>query len=128
MTLKNTLDRITYLLRQLQHKDKFSKDDFISSLQSLLLFVGQTLVQRDSFSERLTKYNTQLWISHLRGHVACHKCSAPVPLDFFVGSKGLDGRQFTSNTKDRLIELLEFPPIDEDYIKNNPIPDFFPEI
>ena len=128
MTLKNTLDKITSLLRQLQYKEKFSRDDFISSLQSLLLFVGQTLVQRDDFSEKLNGYNTQLWISHLRGHVECHKCSSPVLLDFFVGSKGLDGRQVTSATKDRLIELLEFPPIDEDYIKNNPIPDFFPEL
>ncbi len=128
MTLKKTLDKITSLLRQLQYKEKFSRDDFISSLQNLLLFVGQTLAQRDNFSEELNKYNTQLWISHLKGHIECHKCSTSIPLDFFVGSKGLDGRQFTASGKDRLIELLEFPPIDQEYIKNNPIPDFFPDL
>lgn len=127
MTLKETLDKITEILRCIQYAQQ-SKEELITSLQNLIYLVGQVLVQRDSATEKLNQYNNQLWISHIVGQVECPECSASLPLDFFVGSKGISGKPLTAGSKDDLIELLEFPPITKDDLKNYPIPDFMPDL
>lgn len=127
MTLKETLDKITEILRLIQYSDQ-SKEEIINLLQGLLYLVGQVLVQRDDANEILTKYDNQLWISHIIGEVDCQDCKSHIPIDFFVGSKGISGKFLTAATKDQLIELLEFPPITADDLEKFPIPDVMPEM
>lgn len=127
MTLKETLDKITEILRLIQYNDQ-SKEELIDLLQNLICLVGQVLVQRDDANEQLTKYNNQLWISHIAGEVDCPTCQTQIPIDFFVGSKGLTGKPLTAGNKDELIELLEFPPITKDDLDKFPIPDVMPDL
>lgn len=127
MTLKETLDKITDILRAIQYNNK-TKEELVTLLQSLLCLVGQVLVQRDDATEKLNQYNMQLWISHIQGEVDCPGCKQNIPIDFFVGSKGLTGKYFTAATKEHLIELLEFPPITREDLANSPIPDVMPEL
>jgi len=127
MTLKDTLDQITKILRAIQYADQ-SKEELISLLQSLIYLVGQVLVQRDDAAEKLKKYNSQLWISHILGQLECPDCTCQIPIDFFVGSKGVTGKPLTAATKDELIELLEFPPITKEDLEECPIPDFMPDL
>lgn len=127
MTLKETLDRVTKIMRALQYKDH-PKEELVDILQSLIVLVGQVLVQRDDATEKLNQYNNQLWLSHIMGQVECPDCSCGFPIDFFVGCKGIDGKPLTAATQDELIELLEFPPITKEDLKNSPIPDFMPDL
>lgn len=127
MTLKDTLDKITEVLRHIQYTEKLSKDELVASLQNLILLVGQILVQRDTATEQLKQYDNQLWISHIVGHLDCPDCTTQIPIDFFVGSKGVAGKPLTAGTKDALIELLEFPPITKEDLARSPIPDFMPD-
>lgn len=127
MTLKETLDKITEILRCIQYANQ-SKEELVNLLQNLICLVGQVLVQRDDATEQLKRYSNQLWISHIVGHIDCPECSTQLPIDFFVGSKGVAGKPLTAQTKDQLIELLEFPPITREDLANSPIPDFMPEI
>jgi len=127
MTLKDTLDQITTVLRAIKYADQ-NKEELITSLQSLIYLVGQVLVQRDDAAEKLKKYDNQLWISHIMGEVECPNCTCQIPMDFFVGSKGIDGKMLTALSKDELIELLEFPPITREDLEKCPIPDFMPDL
>jgi len=127
MTLKETLDKITEILRAIQYSNH-SKEELVCLLQNLILLVGQVLVQRDDANEQLTRYNSQLWISHIIGEVDCPDCKVQIPIDFFVGSKGLSGKPLTAATKDQLIELLEFPPITKEDLDRSPIPDMMPDL
>ena len=127
MTLKDTLDQFTKVIRALQYKEH-PRDELIALLQNLIVLVGQVLVQRDDATEKLKKYDKQLWISHILGQVECPDCSCQFPIDFFVGSKGVDGTPLTAGTVDQLIELLEFPPITKEDLKETPIPDFMPDL
>jgi hypothetical protein len=127
MTLKDTLDKITEILRCIQYAQQ-TKEELASSLQNLIYLVGQVLVQRDAAAEQLKKYDNQLWISHIVGHIDCPECTAQLPLDFFVGSKGVAGKPLTAATQDDLVELLEFPPITKEDLKEHPIPDFMPDL
>jgi len=132
MTLKETLDRITEILRCIQYANQ-SKEELINLLQNLIYLVGQVLVQRDTATEELQRYNNQLWISHIVGELECPGCisrgeEGKIPLDFFVGSKGIGGKPLTAATQDELIELLEFPPISKDDLKASPIPDCMPDL
>ena len=127
MTLKETLDKITEILRIIQYSNQ-SKEEIINLLQSLLYTVGQVLVQRDDANETLNKYDSQLWISHIMGEIDCPECSHNIPIDFFVGSKGIGGRPLTAGSKNELIELLEFPPITKEDLRKSPIPDFLPDL
>jgi hypothetical protein len=127
MTLKDTLDKITEILRCIQYANQ-SKEELIASLQNLIYLVGQVLVQRDSATEQLQKYDNQLWISHICGQVECPECDTQLPIDFYVGSKGVLGKPLTAATRDELIELLEFPPITKDDLKECPIPDYMPDL
>jgi hypothetical protein len=127
MTLKETLDQITKIVRALQYKEQ-SREELIILLQNLISLVGQVLVQRDDATEKLNKYNKQLWISHILGQVECPECNCGFPIDFYVGSKGIDGKMLTAGNMDQLVELLEFPPITKDDLKEHPIPDFMPDL
>jgi len=127
MTLKDILDQFTKVIRALQYKEQ-PKEELISLLQNLIFLVGQVLVQRDDATEKLKRYDKQLWISHIMGQVDCPECSCQFPIDFFVGSKGIDGKTLTAGTVDQLIELLEFPPITKEDLKDCPIPDFMPDL
>jgi len=127
MTLKETLDQITKIVRALRYKEQ-SREELVTLLQSLISLVGQVLVQRDDATEKLSKYNKQLWISHIMGQVECPDCSCNFPLDFYVGSKGVDGKMITAGTMDQLVELLEFPVITREDLKEHPIPDFMPDL
>lgn len=127
MNLKETLDKITEILRCIQHANQ-TKEELIDTLQNLLILVGQVVVQRDTANEELHRYNNQLWISHIVGQLDCPGCNTNIPLDFFVGSKGVDGRPISAPTKDKLIELLEFPPITREDLLRNPIPDYMPDL
>ena len=127
MTLKETLDKITEALRSIQYNNQ-SKEELIQLLQGLLYLVGQVLVQRDDATEKLIKYDNQLWISHIIGEVDCPECKNQIHLDFFVGSKGVGGKPLTAATKDQLIEFLEFPPITRDDLDKFPIPDVMPDL
>jgi len=127
MTLIETLDKITEILRTIQYANQ-SKEELIILLQKLVCLVGEVLVQRDSAAEELKKYNSQLWISHILGEVECPECNHNIPIDFYVGSKGIGGRPITAGSKDELIELLEFPPITKEDLKKSPIPDFLPDL
>ena len=127
MTLKETLDKITEILRTIQYANK-SKEELVMLLQSLIQLVGQVLVQRDSATEQLTQYDKQLWISHIIGELECPDCTSNIPLDFFVGSKRVTGKTITAATKNELIELLEFPPITKEDLHSSPIPDFMPDL
>ena len=127
MTLKETLDKITEILRCIQYANQ-SKEELLLLLQNFIFLVGQVLVQRDDATEQLKRFSSQLWISHIIGHVDCPECVTQIPIDFFVGSKGIGGKPLTSPNKDQLIELLEFPPITREDLANSPIPDFMPEI
>lgn len=132
MTLKETLDRITEILRCIQYANQ-SKEELVTLLQNLIYLVGQVLVQRDDAAEELKKYNNQLWISHIVGEIECPACidrghDGKLPIDFFVGSKGAMGTPITAATQDELIELLEFPPITKDDLKASPIPDCMPDL
>tara|TARA_B100001109_G_scaffold238901_1_gene221052 strand:+ start:162 stop:545 length:384 start_codon:yes stop_codon:yes gene_type:complete len=127
MTLKETLDQVTKIIRALQYKDH-PKEDLIGILQNLVILVGQVLVQRDDATEKLKRYDRQLWLSHIMGQVECPECNCGFPIDFYVGSKGVDGKPLTAATQDELIELLEFPPITQEDLKNSPIPDFMPDL
>ena len=97
MTLKDTLDQFTKVIRALQYKEH-PRDELIALLQNLIVLVGQVLVQRDDATEKLKKYDKQLWISHILGQVECPDCSCQFPIDFFVGSKGVDGTPLTAGT------------------------------
>lgn len=127
MTLIETLDKITEILRTIQYANQ-SKEELILLLQKVVCLVGEVLVQRDSATEELKKYSSQLWISHITGDIDCPDCSHNIPIDFFVGSKGIGGRPLTAANKDELIELLEFPPITREDLKKSPIPDFLPDL
>jgi len=127
MTLKETLDKITEILRCIQYANQ-TKEELVILLQNLIYLVGQVLVQRDSATEELNKYNNQLWISHITGQVDCPDCAVAIALDFFVGSKGIGGKPLVAESKDQLIELLEFPPISKDDLDRSPIPDYLPEL
>lgn len=127
MTLKETLDKITEILRSIQYSNQ-SKEELIQLLQNLIFLVGQVLVQRDDANDQLVKYNNQLWISHIIGEVDCPDCKSQIPIDFFVGSKGLGGKPLTAATKDQLIEWLEFPPITREDLDRSPIPDVMPDL
>lgn len=127
MTLKETLDRITEILRLIQYNNQ-SKEELIVLLQNLICLVGQVLVQRDDANEQLNKYNNQLWISHILGEVDCPNCRTHIPIDFYIGSKGVDSKPLTAASKDALIELLEFPPITKEDLDKNPIPDVMPDL
>jgi len=132
ITLKETLDRITEILRCIQYANQ-SKEELVILLQNLIYLVGQVLVQRDTAAEELQRYNSQLWISHIVGEIECPDCvtrgeDGKMPIDFFVGSKGAMGQPITAATQDELIELLEFPPITKDDLKKSPIPDFMPDL
>jgi len=127
MTLKDTLDQFTKVIRALQYKEH-PRDELIALLQNLIVLVGQVLVQRDDATEKLKKYDKRLWISHIMGQVECPECNIGFPIDFFVGSKGVDGKPLTAGTIDHLIELLEFPPITKEDLKETPIPDFMPDL
>jgi len=127
MTLKETLDKITELLRIIQYGNQ-SKEELIQLLQNLICLVGQVLVQRDDANEQLDKYNNQLWISHIIGEVDCPTCKTQIPIDFFVGSKGIAGKFLSASSKDELIELLEFPPITKEDLEKSPIPDVMPDL
>lgn len=127
MTLLETLDKITEILRTIQYANQ-SKEELVNLLQKLICLVGEVLVQRDSATEELKKYSNQLWISHITGEIDCPDCSHNIPIDFFVGSKGIGGRPLTAGSKNELIELLEFPPITKDDLKRSPIPDFLPDL
>jgi len=127
MTLIQTLDKITEILRTIQHANQ-SKEELIVLLQKLICLVGEVLVQRDSATEELKKYSNQLWLSHITGEIDCPDCTHNIPIDFFVGCKGIGGRPITAASKDELIELLEFPPITKEDLKRSPIPDFLPDL
>jgi len=127
MNLKETLDKITEILRCIQHANQ-TKEELIATLQNLLILVGQIVVQRDTANQELYRFNNQLWISHILGQIECPECASPIPLDFYVGSKGVDGSPVSAANKDKLIELLEFPPITRDDLARNPIPDYMPEL
>jgi hypothetical protein len=127
MTLIQTLDKITEILRTIQYANQ-SKEELVILLQKLVCLVGEVLVQRDSATEELKRYSSQLWISHITGEIDCPECVHNIPIDFFVGSKGIGGRPITAGSKNELIELLEFPPITKDDLKKSPIPDFLPDL
>ena len=127
MNLKETLDQFTKVVRALQYKDH-PKEELVELLQNLIILVGQVLVQRDDATEKLIQYNNQLWLSHIMGQTECPECSCAFPIDFYVGSKGVDGKVLTAGSRDELIELLEFPPITKEDLKNTPIPDFMPDL
>ncbi len=127
MTLKDTLDQFTKVIRALQYKDH-PKEELIVLLQNLIILVGQVMVQRDTATEKLQRYDSQLWLSHIMGQAECPECKCQFPIDFFVGSKGIDGKPLTAGSQSELIELLEFPPITKEDLKNCPIPDFMPEL
>ena len=74
MDLKNALDQFTKIIRALQYKEH-SRDELITYLQELVILVGQVLVQRDDATEKLKKYDNQLWISHITGQVDCPECN-----------------------------------------------------
>lgn len=127
MTLKDTLDKITEILRLIQYTNQ-TKEELIILLQNLICLVGQVLVQRDDANEQLNKFNSQLWISHIMGEVDCTECKAKLPIDFYIGSKGISGNYLTAASKDQLIELLEFPPITKEDLDRFPIPDVMPDL
>lgn len=127
MTLKETLDQVTKIIRALQYNEH-PKEELVTLLQNLIILVGQVLVDRDDATEKLIQYSNQLWLSHIMGQVECPDCNSQFPIDFYVGSKGIDGKPLTAATQDQLIELLEFPPITKDDLKNSPIPDFMPDL
>ena len=127
MTLIQTLDKINEILRTIQYVQQ-SKEELVNLLQKLICLVGEVLVQRDSATEELKRFNSQLWISHIMGEIDCPECSHNIPIDFFVGSKGIGGRPLTAGSKNELIELLEFPPITKEDLRKSPIPDFLPDL
>jgi hypothetical protein len=129
MTLKETLDKITFILRSIKYASEHqSKDELISLISGLVALVGDVLVQRDSAAEMLNVYNRQLWISHIVGNVDCPGCANHIPLDFYVGSKGVTGKPIAAMDKDALIELLEFPPITKEDVSSYKVPDYMPDL
>jgi len=129
MTLKEALDRITDILRKVKYASEYqTKDELVDLINSLIILVGEVLVQRDTAAEKLSVYDNQLWISHIVGNVDCPDCNMGIPLDFYVGSKGVTGKPLAAPNKDELIELLEFPPISKDDLKNFTVPDFMPDL
>lgn len=126
MGLKEILDRITEIIRCIQYANH-SKEELSGLLQNLILLVGQVLVQRDDATEQLHKYNNQLWLSHITGQLDCPTCNSQIPIDFFVGSKGVGGKPMSAQSKEELIEKLEFPPITKEDLKASPIPDYMPD-
>lgn len=127
MDLKETLDKLTEVIRFIQHANQ-SPDQIVTQLQKLTVMVGQLIVQKEEVEEILKKYHNQLWISHIKGHIDCPACQFTIPFDFFVGSKGITGKPMSASTQDQLIEKLEFPPINVEDLKSRPIPDYMPEI
>ena len=129
LSLKEALDKLTEILRCIQYAGTAqTKEDLMGLLTNLIVLVGEALVERDSAAEKLQSYNVQLWISHIVGHLECPDCSTSIPMDFFVGSKGVAGKPIAAGSKDELIELLEFPPITKEDIARYPIPDFMPDL
>ena len=74
MTLKDTLDQFTKVIRALQYRD-YPKEELVALLQNLIILVGQVLAQRDNATEKLRRYDKQLWLSHIMGQVDCLDCS-----------------------------------------------------
>lgn len=128
LSLKEALGKLTEVLRHIQYTSNLTKEDLVNLLTNLVVLVGQALVERDSATEKLNHYDNQLWISHILGQIECGECNATVPLDFFVGSKGVNGKPLAALSKNELIELLEFPPITKEDLKRCPIPDFMPDL
>lgn len=127
MTIKEALDKLTEITRLIQYANK-SADEVVLMLHNFMILVGQALVQRDEAQDLLKQVSAQLWISHIKGDLDCPSCNSLVPIDFWVGSKGLSGDPTVSQSKEELIEKLEFPPITEDDLTSCPIPDFMPEL
>ena len=127
MTLQEILDKINEIIRVIQFANQ-SKDEIVKQLEAILITVGQIFVQKELAHEELQRYASQLWISHVRGHLNCPGCQIDIPIDFFVGSKGVAGRPLAAASKDDLIQKLEFPPINIEDLSISPIPDHMPEL
>lgn len=127
MTIKEALDKLTEIMRLIQYANK-SADEIVLMLHNFMLLVGQALVQRDEAETLLKQVSNQLWISHIKGDLDCPACNSLVPIDFWVGSKGISGDPLVSQTKEDLIEKLEFPPITAQDLTACPIPDYMPEL
>lgn len=128
MTLKEVLDKLTEIIRLVQYANLKPPEDLVQMLHNFMILTGQALVQRDEAHEVIRQLNNQLWISHIKGEVDCPTCKVHVPIDFFVGSKGVAGHPIASNSKEDLIEKLEFPPIKIEDLQECPIPDYMPDL
>ena len=130
MTLKEALDKLTEIIRLVQYANATTNksDDLVQMLHNFMILMGQALRQRDEAQESLQQINNQLWISHIRGEIDCPTCKGQVPIDFFVGSKGITGHPLAGVNRDELIEKLEFPPIKVEDLNECPIPDYMPEL
>lgn len=127
MSIKEVLDKISELIRIIQYANQ-SKEQIVDQLSSILIVVGQALVQKETAHEELQRFATQLWISHVKGCIDCPQCQNNIPIEFFVGSKGITGKPLAAASKDDLIQKLEFPPISMEDLSSHPIPDYMPEL
>ena len=127
MSIKEVLDKISELIRIIQYANQ-TKEQIAEQLSNILIVVGQALVQKETAHEELQKFATQLWISHVKGCMDCPQCRVSIPIEFFVGSKGVAGKPLAAASKDELIQKLEFPPISLDDLNTHPIPDYMPEL
>jgi hypothetical protein len=131
MTLKEVLDKLTQIIRAVQYAnnsmENMSNEEIVSQLHSFLILVGQALAERDEAEEVLQDFSSRLWMSHVHGSLDCPTCQNNIPVDFYVGSKGISGVPVAAGTKDELMQRLEFPPITMGDLADHPIPDYLPD-
>lgn len=119
MSFKENLDKIKDLIMKVRFSD-LPKDQVAKQIEDILILMGQLHVREETLKDELQKYMTHIWISHIKGELECPVCKNNLPLDFYVGSKGVNGKSMSSGTHQGLINKLSSQLTDFE------IPDYLP--